>query len=141
MSASSFLLFLLFLSAYDTVRSGCKVKKFVAPVYYDNGDFVELCFVYFYGCEGDCDNSYEHKVHRENDYDEANMNCRWNHRPCLVQHYSQVSGTLLACSPVDSGQTSQYDSNNPWTVTIKNATSCYCGSTLDGEGAGNCPIN
>lgn len=142
MSASSLLLFLLFISAYETVLSGCQLKKFTWPVYHNNGNFLEKCYVHVYGCEGDCDNSYVHGVHRDGDFDEAAINCQWNHKPCLIQHSSTASGQLFSCNPVDSsnGQ-SQYDSNNPWTVNINNATSCYCGSSQNGQGDGSCPMN
>lgn len=141
MNTSSLLLFLLVLFAYETVGSGCGLKRFTLPVYHDNGDFLEKCYVRVYGCHGGCDNSYTHKVHKEGDFDDANINCKWNHKPCSVQTYSDQTGQLFSCRPLDRSQTSQFDSSNPWTVTIKNATQCYCDSALDGEGDGDCPIN
>ena len=128
----------LFACAFEAMpaESSCEPKRNVRIAYYDNGQFVEKCKVYVYGCSGMCENSYSYDAHKENDYTSVERACDWRHQACKPQ-YSNAYATaeLYDCTPKD---TSQFDANNPWTVTIHNVTGCHCGQYTASSGENHC---
>lgn len=121
-------------------EADCIKKEYTKFAFYKHQGNWEKCKVKIDGCRGDCHNDYEHLPHKVADnFNKPEDNCKWSYRQCKYTATTTNTKDLYSCVPV-SGGTSAYSSSSPWTVNVKDASSCHCGSTVDGEGAGDCPL-
>lgn len=122
-------------TAVWTARGGCTLitSPFIA-VHQRSDNEWEKCFVDVDICFGDCYTSYEHRPHLDEDFTNADDNCYYSYRHCIVDGSTSTEMRDLSnCSPFNSQLTSEFDAQNPWQVETVNALTCTCSSAVTGD--------